>query len=286
MPAVEELTPIFNDLNGTKLDSDVNEVSKAKNGVSKHHLASLPDTFDARVHAVREHSVSLEIATIQLRLHGRFIDALVDLSSTDSASYDKLKNIAPESLLRVLAWSIHGPSVEPHDSGTNKKSTPTIRVHRFTILSNAKPGIFRGVVPHGAPGEPLGKVDLDATLNDRLDNRLLDVRVAATNAIFRLSSGVHELAVQYMSASSFHFVPTPTLINYEFPGEEWLQFGLPYFHNRPAWLTQTGEVHLGMALSADLERVYDLHTVFRREEEVDSRHLTEVCILPSSILRL
>lgn len=46
----------------------------------------------------------------------------------------------------------------------------------------------------------------------------------------------------------------------------------PVFHDRPAWLTQTGEVHLGMVLSADLERVYDFHTVFRREEEIDSRH--------------
>jgi aspartyl/asparaginyl-tRNA synthetase len=79
-----------------------------------------------------------------------------------------------------------------------------------------------------------------------------------------------------MSANSFHFVPTPTLINYEFPGEEWLQFGRPYFHDRPAWLTQTREVHLGMALSADLERVYHCHTVFRREEEIHSRHFTEV----------
>ena len=31
-----------------------------------------------------------------------------------------------------------------------------------------------------------------------------------------------------------------------------------------------------MALAADLDRVYDFHTVFRREEGIDARHLTEV----------
>ncbi|KAF2123423.1 class II aaRS and biotin synthetase [Dothidotthia symphoricarpi CBS 119687] len=279
MPTVEDIPPTSNDRNGTRVGSIVDGASGAKTGVSKKHLVGLPDIFDARVHAVSGHDVDRETTIIQLRLHGRFIDALVDLSFTDSASVDKSRNIAPESLLRVLAWSTHNADIEPNGSETNDKLPTTVRVHRLTILSNAKPGIFRGVVSHGAPGEPFGEVDLNATLNDRLDNRLLDVRVAATNAIFRLSSGVHELAVQYMSACSFHFVPTPTLINYEFPGEEWLQFGLPYFHDRPAWLTQTGEVHLGMALSADLERVYDLHTVFRREEEIDSRHLTEFTML-------
>ncbi|KAH9873310.1 hypothetical protein J1614_005708 [Plenodomus biglobosus] len=279
MPTVEDIAPILNRLDGKDNSSIAIEASGAKTGTSKTHLTGLPDTFDARVHAVSGHDVSREITTIQLRLHGRFIDALIDVSFTDSASVGKSRNIAPESLLRVLAWSTHYAGVKLNGTVTEDRSTTTVRVHRFIVLSNAKEGIVRGVVSHGAPGEAFEKVDLNAKLNDRLDNRILDVRVAATNAIFRLSSGVHELAVQYMSVTSFHFVPTPTLINYEFPGEEWLQFGLPYFHDRPAWLTQTGEVHLGMALSADLERVYDLHTVFRREEEIDSRHLTEFTML-------
>jgi aspartyl/asparaginyl-tRNA synthetase len=274
---MENVAPNLDDLNGTKLSSIFGGAAGAKNGTSKKHSAELPDTFDARVHAVSGHDACLEATTIQLRIHGRFIDGLVDLTFTDSASMEESKNLAPESMLRILAWSTHNVDIKPDDPETTDTSNTTIRVHRFTIIANAKPGTVRGVVPHGAPGEPFEKVDLNATLNDRLDNRILDVRVAATNAIFRLNSGVHELAVQYMAANSFHFVPTPTLINYEFPGEEWLQFGLPYFHDRPAWLTQTGEVHLGMALSADLERVYDCHTVFRREEEIDSRHLTEVC---------
>jgi hypothetical protein len=105
---------------------------------------------------------------------------------------EESKNIAPESMLRVLAWSTHNADIKLNGSGTNDTSTTTIRVHRFTIISNAKPGTARGVVPHGAPGEPFEKVDLNATLNDRLDNRILDVRVAATNAIFRLNSDVHE----------------------------------------------------------------------------------------------
>lgn len=227
MPTLELTPPISDNMNGLGVIPVNKGISATKTDVSRRHLPELPPAFDARVHAVNRQNIDRDTITIQLRLHGQFIDALIDSAFTDSTSVEVLRKIAPESLLRVLAWSTHNVDIEANDLESSNALTTTINIHKVAVLSNAKPGILRGVVPHGVLGEPCRKVDLNATLNDRLDNRLLDVRVAATNAIFRLSSGVHELAVRYMSASSFHFVPTPTLINYEFPGEEWLQFGLP-----------------------------------------------------------
>ncbi|KAH6962028.1 hypothetical protein BKA56DRAFT_499023, partial [Ilyonectria sp. MPI-CAGE-AT-0026] len=48
---------------------------------------------------------------------------------------------------------------------------------------------------------------------------------------------------------------------------------------RKAYLTQTGELHLGQALSAGLERIFEIHTVFRREASPSTRHLTEFTAL-------
>jgi hypothetical protein len=103
------------------------------------------------------HDAGRETIKIQFRLHGRFINALVDLSFTGPTSVENSRDIAPESLLRVLAWSIHHSNIEPNSSETNNTSTTTIRVQRLATLSDAKPGVFSGVVSHGAPGEPCGK---------------------------------------------------------------------------------------------------------------------------------
>lgn len=252
--------------------STANGVFAKKGQLIQNHAQLDNTTFDARVHNVRA-ATSDTATTILLRHSGHFITALLEPGSADVSSLDIARNLTVESLVRVLAWTIPG-SQRAKDGSISKAAT--IRICRLVVLSEAKPDIPKSLVSHGAPGEELSPIEIPtAILNERLDNRLQDVRVAATGAIFKLSSGVHELAVEHLAALGFSFVPTPTLINFEFPGEEHLQFSLPYF-DKSAWLTQTGEAHLGMALAADLDRVYDFHTVFRREEGIDARHLTEV----------
>ena len=263
-------------------DSDMIEtripVSTAENVFVKNgqlipkHTQRDNTIFDARVHSVQA-ATSNTATTILLRKKDQFITALLEPGSADVRSLEVARRLTVESLVRVLAWTTAGP--QSASDGSNSEAV-TIRICRLIVLSQAKAEIPRSLVLHGAPNEESSPSEIPtAILNERLDNRLLDVRVAATGAIFKISSGVHELAVAYLAALGFSFVPTPTLINYEFPGEEHLQFSLPYF-DKSAWLTQTGEVHLGMALAADLDRVYDFHTVFRREEGIDARHLTEV----------
>lgn len=200
--------------------STANSIFGKKGQLIQNHAQLDNTTFDARVHNVRA-TTSDNAITILLRRSGQFITALLEPGSADVTSLDIARNLTTESLVRVLAWTIPGPQ-RAKDGSTLE--TVTIQICRLVVLSEAKADIPRSLVSHGAPGEQSSLSEIPTTiLNERLDNRLLDVRVAATSAIFKLSSGIHELAVEHLAALGFSFVPTPTLINYEFPGEEHLQ---------------------------------------------------------------
>jgi aspartyl/asparaginyl-tRNA synthetase len=227
----------------------------------------------ARIHRVLARTPD-GIATLLLRHDGRFFNCLLAPGFTDSDSLLTALDVTAESLVRVSGEIVSENEPVKHESC----SQPTIiRLKTLAVLSGAKADLTQTVASHDFPDTPVSPMEPSAaTLDERLDNRLLEARVAANTAIFKLFSGVHELAVGYLAAFNFHYVPTPSLIGYEFPGEEHEQFAVPYFDNQSVWLAQTGEMHLGMALAADLERVYDIHTVFRREELPGPRHLTEV----------
>ena len=231
--------------------------------------------FDARVHRVSTANAGTAIV-ISLRRNGHFIEALLGPDLADFASLKTARHLTAESLVRVTSQTLPQSQSSKDDAGSE---VITVRVSKLVLLSAAVPNLPERLKFHGAPGEQLPSQESRAgLLDERLDNRLLDARVASTAAIFKISSGVYELAVERLAALDFYHISTPTFINYEYPGEEDDHFSVPYF-DKTAWLAPTGEVHLGMALAADLERVYDVHNVFRRERDVDGRHLTEVRLL-------
>jgi aspartyl-tRNA synthetase len=126
----------------------------------------------------------------------------------------------------------------------------------------------------GGPAPTLG-----SSIEQRLGKKSLDVGAATPVDIFKIFSVVHDLTVEFLARRDFCRIATPSLIGYMYPGEEDDHFAVPYF-DQGAWLAPTGEVNLGIALASELERVYDIHNVFRREEVVDGRHLTEVSAFP------
>lgn len=228
--------------------------------------------FDARVHMTPV-AKSDAAVIILLRRSGQFIQALVEPGSVDVVSLEMARHVTAESLVRVSGSTIPESQCDDEESGSG---VVKLRVSKLVALSVANADLPESLSFHGAPDEESPPLESHAAfINQRLDNRLLDARVASTASIFKLFSGVHELAVEYLAARGFYHIPTPAFINYEFPGEEDDLFSVPYFE-KTARLAPTGEVHLGMALAADLERVYDIHNVFCREGDVDGRHLTEV----------
>ncbi|KAK3358796.1 hypothetical protein B0T25DRAFT_587939 [Lasiosphaeria hispida] len=243
---------------------------------------SVYGSFDARVHSEPTIEPDMTVMILLRRLDGQFIRAFLKPSSTDAVSYRSAQHLTTESLVFVSGSTVatHDHHHQLDNGDTAAPEVASFRVAKLTVRSRARAVLPEHPRLHGAPGEvlpPAGAAGGEL-LRERLDNRLLDARVAATAAIFKLSSGVHELAVEHLAARGFFHVPTPALVAYEFPGEEDDLFSVPYF-GRTARLAPTGEVHLGMALSADLERVYDFHSVFRREPGSDGRHLTEFTML-------
>lgn len=247
------------------------------NGTHLNGHKAKEQSLDARVHG-NPVSGPNQAVTILLRNKGQFTKALIEPGETDDASLKASGSLTAESLVRVTGTLVNENGSASALNGEDTPKVATYHVKKLVILSQAKASPLHNLNLHGGPGEIVPSAhSRGALIEQRLDNRLLDARVASTAAIFKLFSGVHEIAVDFLRKRDFYHVPTPALVNYEFPGEEDDLFSVPYF-DRTARLAPTGEIHLGMALSADLERVYDFHTVFRREPASDGRHLTEVCI--------
>ncbi|WAR06585.1 SYDC-like protein [Mya arenaria] len=96
---------------------------------------------------------------------------------------------------------------------------------------------------------PEGTDDALATVSQetRLDNRVIDLRTTANQAIFRLEAGVCKLFRQFLDGKGFG----------------------------KAFLAQSPQLYKQMCISADFEKVYTVGGVFRAEDSNTHRHLTE-----------
>ncbi|KAH9218966.1 hypothetical protein DL95DRAFT_384797 [Leptodontidium sp. 2 PMI_412] len=240
-----------------------------QNNLTKIQLLSQDSevTFDARIHEVQARSPAATSISLVLRDEGSFVAASVEEGVVDNSTLEMVQILTPESIVRVSGNLVSAP-------------TTFIQVSKIVVLANALADLPKGVVSHGAPGEEeaienqLGAL----VLHERLNNRVADVKVAATGAIFKLLSGIFQLAVEHQTTGGFHWVSTPGLINYRIPGDD-DYFPVSYFDNEQVWLAQTGEFHLQIALAMDFKRVFEIRDVFRRERKVSSRHLTEYTAL-------
>lgn len=107
----------------------------------------------------------------------------------------------------------------------------------------------------------------------RLNNRWLDLRVPANNAIMRIKSGVSLLFRESLIHQGFIEITSPKLISGESEGGSDV-FRTDYF-GQPACLAQSPQLYKQMAISADLGRVYEIGPVFRAENSNTRRHLCE-----------
>lgn len=107
----------------------------------------------------------------------------------------------------------------------------------------------------------------------RLNNRWLDLRVPSNNAIMRVRSMVSLLFREALINENFIEINTPKLISGESEGGSEV-FRTDYFGQK-ACLAQSPQLYKQMAISADLERVFEIGPVFRAEKSFTRRHLCE-----------
>lgn len=107
----------------------------------------------------------------------------------------------------------------------------------------------------------------------RLDNRWMDLRAPANNAIMRIQSAVCQLFRESLYARGFCEIHTPKLIAGESESGAGV-FTTDYF-GTVACLAQSPQLYKQMAISSDLNRVFEIGPVFRAENSNTRRHLCE-----------
>lgn len=107
----------------------------------------------------------------------------------------------------------------------------------------------------------------------RLDHRWLDLRAPANNAILRVQSAVCQLFRESLYAQGFVEIHTPKLIAGESESGAGV-FTTDYF-GTTACLAQSPQLYKQMAISSDLDRVFEIGPVFRAENSHTRRHLCE-----------
>jgi aspartyl/asparaginyl-tRNA synthetase len=107
----------------------------------------------------------------------------------------------------------------------------------------------------------------------RLDNRWMDLRAPANNAILRVQSMVCQLFRESLYSQGFVEIHTPKLIAGESESGAGV-FTTDYF-GQTACLAQSPQLYKQMAISSDLTRVFEVGPVFRAENSNTRRHLCE-----------
>lgn len=237
--------------------------------------------FRARVHNARIQSVKL--AFLVLRQQSATIQAVVAANSQGTVTKHMVKwaaSINPESI--VLVHGLVQKSPEPISSASI--SDLEIHITQIHVIAAAEPQLpiqledaSRPELTAGTGKEHEGQVDESGrpvvSLKARLDNRVIDLRTVANNAIFRISSGVCTLFREYLLDRQFTEIHTPKLIAAASEGGSNV-FEVTYF-DRPAFLAQSPQLYKQMLIAADFERVFEVAPVFRAEDSNTHRHMTE-----------
>lgn len=111
------------------------------------------------------------------------------------------------------------------------------------------------------------------TLTTRLDNRVIDLRTPANQAIFRVQSAVCKLFRDFLHERDFLEIHTPKLLGGSSEGGSNV-FKFEYF-GKPGCLAQSPQLFKQMMVMSDFERVFEIGPVFRAENANTHRHLCE-----------
>jgi len=194
------------------------------------------------------------------------------LSIGDKTSRQMLKfvsNITCESILDVEGY------VRTVDFKIEACSQQEVELHitQVWIVSASEPRLPLLIEDASRPVNAETSEFAVVNQDTRLDNRIIDLRTATNQAIFRVEAGVCKLFRDTLSAKGFVEIHTPKIISAASEGGANV-FEVSYF-KRSAYLAQSPQLYKQMALCADFERVFTVGSVFRAEDSNTHRHLCE-----------
>ncbi|KAI4162766.1 MAG: hypothetical protein LQ342_003653 [Letrouitia transgressa] len=238
-------------------------------------------TVDARIHNARVQSAKL--AFLVLREEAHTIQAVIAEGGPHRISRQMVKwcgGISGESIVRVTGL-IKQPK-EPVSSAS--VSNFELHVEKIYVISEAAqklPVQVKDCMRAPPVNEETTEEEADTdsqgapvvSLATRLNNRVLDVRAAANQAIFQLQSGISNLFIEYMTKNGFCWINSPKLVGAATEGGANV-FEVKYFGTK-AYLSQSPQFFKQMAIAMDMKRVCEIGPVFRAENSNTHRHLTE-----------
>jgi len=146
-----------------------------------------------------------------------------------------------------------------------------LHVTQFWTVSESEPVLPVQIDDLERPetAETMSTVNRDT----RLDNRILDLRTATKQAIFRVEAGVCHHFRNTLYESGFVEIHSPKIISAASEGGANV-FEVTYF-KRKAYLAQSPQLYKQMAIAGDFEKVFTVGAVFRAEDSNTHRHLCE-----------
>ena len=124
-----------------------------------------------------------------------------------------------------------------------------------------------------APNPIVAPVGEETNIDMRLDYRWVDLRSEKNTLMFEVQSCFVNAMREFLNNNEFTEIHTPKLIGAESESGAGV-FKVEYF-NRDAFLAQSPQFYKQMAMSAGLERIYEVGPVFRAEKFATRKHSTE-----------
>ncbi|CAF0782994.1 unnamed protein product [Rotaria sordida] len=207
-----------------------------------------------------------------IRHQSATIQAVVCVSENVSKPMVKFATtITKESVIDVEGEVTLAPT--PIESCTQKDVE--LQVKKLFVVSPAEPRLPLLIEDAMRPDDPTsdGAQAPHANQDTRLDNRVIDLRTPANQAIYRVEAGVCKLFRDTLDAKGFVEIHTPKIISAASEGGANV-FQVTYFKSN-AYLAQSPQFYKQMAIAADFGKVYTIGAVFRAEDSNTHRHLTE-----------
>lgn len=250
-------------------DNDYPERHFANVWALSEHINSAPVWVRGRVHTSRSKGKQCFLV---LRQMCNTVQCLIAVNEDVSKQMVKFSaNLSKESIVdmrvKVIGVQAQIESCTEHNL--------ELSVLELYLVSPAKPQLPLQIEDAARPEHDESSDGLQIRVNQdtRLDNRVLDLRTPANQAIFRLEAGVCKLFRDILSARGFTEIHTPKIISAASEGGANV-FTVSYF-KESAYLAQSPQLYKQMAIAADFDKVFTVGAVFRAEDSNTHRHLTE-----------
>ncbi|KAI0633761.1 aspartyl-tRNA synthetase cytoplasmic [Trametes polyzona] len=232
-------------------------------------------TFRARVHHIRP--LGSKIVFIILRHQFTTVQGVLT-EEPDKVSQIMIRwaeGIARESIV-LVSGVVQRPPPKQENVHSTSIHEYEIKISKLHVISAPSTTLPYQVEDVSRPKEYYDREDAQFVKvgeRTRLDNRVLDLRSPAAQAIFRIHAGVCELFRTYLTSRNFVEIHSSKLQGSSTESGAAV-FKVDYFR-RPAYLAQSPQLAKQMCIAADMERVFEIGPVFRAENSNTHRHLTE-----------